>query len=445
MRPSRRAAQAHPSLVRRLRRVSIGSCVLLVAGYRLLLEWNLDHGFELAVGVRFDALASRAAERVRSGEALPVSLPDDPRVSLYIDGHGPPAPIDSRNMLGLADGVLGRVALDGFGPINRAMLLYASYSLPDGTRLTLVERFAEEDMDESRLLRFDTTVNGWHLAGAVALLLAVAALLLLARRASRETARLDAWVGNLDVDNLPEAPPAFVYREHRALAGRVLDALAREAIELDRRRRFLDFASHELRTPLAVASANRELVTSLLARSARGGCASMPEGTSNALERPVERLGRALEDMRRLTTTLLWLARDDRALPSPEPVDVPATVHACVAARRHAVAGDAVDVTLAGDAPGTGSRPLPRTPFELVVSNLVENALRHAGRGTVRVEVRGGAIRVSNPVERVDGDAADELGFGLGLQLVDSLCARLGWSCRRAREGGSFVALLRIA
>jgi signal transduction histidine kinase len=217
---------------------------------------------------------------------------------------------------------------------------------------------------------------------------------------------------------------------------------------LDRERRFVDEASHELRTPLGVLSAEVELAR----KRARS-----PEELVSALtsiEQETDRL-------RRLTQDLLVLARSDRGrLPvHRQDVDVSAVIERVLGEFDERAAGAGVRVL--GDPAGVHAR-VDADRLRQAIENLVDNAIRHAGRGgTVEVaaERRNGRLHVSvrdsgsgfaeallprafEPFARADGDRAGD-GAGLGLTIVRAVAEAHGGSAtaRNLEEGGAEVVL----
>ena len=191
-----------------------------------------------------------------------------------------------------------------------------------------------------------------------------------------------------------------------------------------RQRDFVSDASHELRSP--VATIRTELEVALASPA--------PDGLRDAVTRALaeeERLEQLLAD-------LLLLASVDEQPPPDEPVDL-GDVVAVEARRPHRVA-----VRVHQDAgPVVAGH---RRQLERVVTNLVDNAARHA-RSTVDVRVgtdgSGGARlvvdddgpgipaadreRVFERFTRLDaGRARHDGGAGLGLALVRGIVARHG-------------------
>jgi signal transduction histidine kinase len=195
-----------------------------------------------------------------------------------------------------------------------------------------------------------------------------------------------------------------------------------------RQRQFVSDASHELRSPVTAIRADLEVAL------AEGDRADWP-GVATAVLSEESRLEALLAD-------LLILAAGDEA-PPPPPVGTGAAVDLADLARAEARRPHAVPVT----AGVTGLHPTTVTgsseQLARVVTNLVDNAARHA-QGRVAVGVTGDGRRVRLTVdddgpgvpepdrERVferftrldDARARDAGGTGLGLAVVRSIAER---------------------
>jgi two-component system, OmpR family, sensor histidine kinase MprB len=181
-------------------------------------------------------------------------------------------------------------------------------------------------------------------------------------------------------------------------------------------------ASHELRTPLTALRANVELLAS--------GAELDPEDRRKL----TEDLTVQLDGVGALVGDLVLLARGERALVNPVPVELD-EVAEDAAARARAWWPDA-EITVA-----TEPTPVMGDPDALAraVSNLIDNGVKHGG-GRVEVTVAGGVLRVRDHGPGVPADEADQVfarfwrgpharsrpGSGLGLSIVQQVAASHG-------------------
>lgn len=211
-------------------------------------------------------------------------------------------------------------------------------------------------------------------------------------------------------------------RSTRSAAQRIRGFLVRE-------RQFTRNASHELRSPLTVIQGAAELLR---------------DTVDGPRARPLERIERAVVRMQSTIETFLWLAREERDVPTL-PVEVEPAVEECLATvvrrpgRRHEVR---VEVA--------SGLQLPISPeaLRIVLDNLVGNAFRHGAQGEIRLEVTRESIAVTNPLERPLEDPQrlrDPFvgeGSGIGLAIVNDLCDRYGWTLRIV--GGAEIVTVRV-
>ncbi len=239
--------------------------------------------------------------------------------------------------------------------------------------------------------------------------------------------------------------------ELRGLADTIDGLLERLEGAFDAQRRFVANASHELRTPLTATRALLEMV--LADRDA--GVETFRETCRQALEEG--------DEQERLIDALLALAQGQRGLEAREPIELAAVARDAL--RMHepdaASAGVSIDTALE-PAPMSGDRRL----IERLMSNLVENAIRHNvddGRVRVTVEPGDGTARlvVANtgpvvpdaeierllqPFQRLAPDrVGHRLGLGLGLSIVAAIAAAHAAALEiRPGTGGGLIVELRF-
>jgi hypothetical protein len=216
-------------------------------------------------------------------------------------------------------------------------------------------------------------------------------------------------------------------------ASRLLDAFGRYQRQVEQliaqEKQFTSNASHELRTPLTALRTSCELL-------------QMDAGVDGAARQRVDEMVRVIDGMTATVAASLKLARDRPA--AIEVLDVRELVEDVLLPLRAALGREGVDVVV--DIPAALTVRADRQALQMVLQNLLRNALTYTEAGTVRVtagrdwiEVRdtGRGIAAEHlplvferhfSAARADvGAAAFAGGYGIGLAIVRQLCDRHGW------------------
>lgn len=281
----------------------------------------------------------------------------------------------------------------------------------------------------------------WLLAAAAGL--TVVALLLggwLARRISTPLATLAGRVAS----SRPDAPPedlarGLVHDEVGELA-RHLDLLhARTRALIEREQAFTADASHELRTPLAVLRVAAERL------QAQAGAEQQP--LLRTIQAALWQMGQTIELM-------LALARE---APAGTTTNLPLlpVMENLVLAHAPLLDRQGFEVELA--VPATVTRPWPTALTQLLVGNLLANAMAHAQQPRVVIEADATELRVHNaslppPAALLGAGAAGQArgtrgaaseGLGLGLSIVRRLAERHGLTLELRHHEGQTSAIVR--
>ncbi len=74
------------------------------------------------------------------------------------------------------------------------------------------------------------------------------------------------------------------------------------------------------------------------------------------------------------------------------------------------------------------------------LTNMVRNAFQHSWEGGVTICQTQAMVEIRNRlVEAEDGREPAELGFGLGLFLIEKLCRQFGWGLQTTMVDGEHV------
>ncbi|MCV6589525.1 MAG: HAMP domain-containing histidine kinase [Marinobacterium sp.] len=207
----------------------------------------------------------------------------------------------------------------------------------------------------------------------------------------------------------------FPITELNEIADQLRQGVAKVRRSNEREQQFLKHASHELRTPLAVIQASLDTLQYQVA-------------ADSPVLRPVERAQKASRRMIQLSDTLLWLAREsDKTIPRSPVALLPLCQH-LLEDHRYLLRGRPISTQLqVCDTCINIEAPL----LSIVLANLVRNACQHSGvtesgLGEIHIQLDEQQLQISNPVnpEQLSGEQS----FGLGLELVQRICQKLGWA-----------------
>jgi signal transduction histidine kinase len=226
-------------------------------------------------------------------------------------------------------------------------------------------------------------------------------------------------------DNLPTDLSRHFYDDEVGVLARALEqSMQRVEAFVDREQRFTRNASHELRTPVAVIKGAVELLQKNL------------DSPAAAVQRPLNRIDRAVANMENIIEALLWLSREGAPLNRQTSFAVLPVIRDAIEQNRKRIAGRPVDINLV-----VKSEPVLMVPpslFQIALTNLIRNAVDHTANGTITVYVHDDRVRVSDTGEGIAQKDLSTLtqphvsgsgskGFGLGLTIVNRLCDRLNW------------------
>jgi hypothetical protein len=275
---------------------------------------------------------------------------------------------------------------------------------------------------EARLHEFQNWLVGLLGAAFVAL---VALSIWLSGVLSRQVSDLARRVVDLD-PGAGHSPLAAHFRDREVLTlARAFDEYARRvSVLIARETEFTANVSHELRTPLTTIKTGCELL------------AQDPALAERSRNR-VRAIGASADSIAELIDALLLLGREAPAA-TADAVDLAELVADVAAPLRAAI--EAKGLRLAIDVPGGTALRVHRAALQLLVANLLRNALAYTDRGEIRVRYADGVLAVSDtgvgiaPAElpRVferafRGANARAGGTGIGLAIVRRVAERFGW------------------
>ncbi len=325
---------------------------------------------------------------------------------------------------------------------RRLTLFYAALFFASGTAVLVIPLLSIKSVlhvshvgspgNVTAVTQHDTDIRALLLSSVLGLLLmAVLSVVfgwLLAGRLLRPLRTITSTARDISASNLSRR--LSVGRrpdEFAELAETLNDLFGRLEAAFDSQRHFVANASHELRTPL---TAERTLLQVALAD---------PDAPATELRAAVGQAIALGQQQEQLIDALLTLASSERGIEQPEPFDLRGIAGQVIAARTGQAQLGQIQLTSTLDpAPVVGDPSLA----ESLVSNLVDNALRHnaaggqveiriaqlAGQAVISVRNTGPVIppgdvgRLFQPFQRLDsGRTSQARGHGLGLAIVAAI------------------------
>ena len=268
--------------------------------------------------------------------------------------------------------------------------------------------------------------------GLLALLVLLAGYLLAGGLASR-LERLAARVGEPGDASLVEPG---MERELLAIADALDRYRRRQEAALAREQAFAANLSHELRTPLTAIRTDAEIL------------AALPDAPAAVARRAVRMIG-SVDRINALGNSLLLLGREARPSLLEE-----IRLHPAIAAVWEALMiGNSKPVRLRLEVAEGAAVTADPALFDLVLRNLLDNALRYSEEGEIVCALEGSRLVVA---DCGPGFAEADLAHvfdrfytgprgrhGLGLALVQHVCAASGWqvSAGNSINGGGLVTI----
>jgi signal transduction histidine kinase len=255
----------------------------------------------------------------------------------------------------------------------------------------------------------------------------VLALWLYSYQVGKKTEQLVEWSESASNDLLTNPAPNFKFSEYNRVALYLEKALSKNAHLVEREQRFLSHASHELRTPIAIIRANMEILERI----------SLPSD----LQRPINRIDRASSNMQQITETMLWLVRKSETPPNQNSVSVADLLDNLIEELEYLIQGEEIDIIR--DYAHAPTIKLPETPIKIVVGNLIRNAFQYTHSGTIRVYFEKNSIVIKN-INTQELDLPFQDSFGLGQDLTEKICKKLGWYLEAQEIEGGLLARLHL-
>lgn len=359
-----------------------------------------------------------------SHDTTQLALPNTPSMKLYRLLPGAPLPADlPAELAGLPIG--DHEIFQGEQEFHIGVRQAA-----DGSRFVLL-------YDETEHRARINAVKGIVISGA--LLLCLLVLVLVYALAGHLTRGLGILAERLEKGrgSSPYATPGMD-RELLAVARALDEAVNRQSELLARERDFNAHLSHELRTPLAGIRSDAELMAS-------------NHGLPEAVHRRAARIMASTDRITQLAQSLLLLAREARPQ-LLEPIRLKDSINTAWSSLTAHLSSAAPPLEL--QIPEAAQLEADPALLQLVLHNLLDNALQHGEGKAITCRLEGHCLQVMDqgPGFR-DADLphvfdrfyrrSQSQGHGLGLALVRHICQACGWQiqARQRPEGGALLEL----
>jgi signal transduction histidine kinase len=268
------------------------------------------------------------------------------------------------------------------------------------------------------------------LLGLSGLIIFVLVLLLIFKKITVPVQSLQQWAKNLTVHDIKQTHPDFKFKELNSLAKLILENLGSVANSVEREQTFLSYASHELRTPIAILRSNSALLEKVNPN---------PSETERKIR---DRIQRASLTMKSMTETLLWLSREGHADMPIKVTNLGDLLKNTQAELTYLLNGKSVEVSIEVD---DSEVAIAVVPSLIVLNNLIRNAFQHTQQGTVDIVQKANEVLIINIETELESTNINnasihkELGFGLGMQLVEKLTKQFGWKYTTTKLNNGYM------
>lgn len=300
---------------------------------------------------------------------------------------------------------------------NRVELKVGIHEFFDPDHALFIAHYKEPNSDAAYFLLYDVSdllavrtsrVTVLGMIGLLTLLVALLGVLAahwMTRSALLPVRHLTQHLSDKELDDAAiTLAREFSDDEIGELAQRLASALENERRANQREYEFNKNVSHELRTPIQVVTSSIELMRL----------------SDRPLPTQLDRLSRAAEDMQQIVEVFLWLA-SDRQRGAHDQVGV----RKVIAIATQIAESRELTLEIENQAQDATQYPIPHKVLNVVLRSLIQNAVTHAADQRLDLRLEPGQLSLSNRVTQTDQSAS---GFGIGLTIVERLCARFGWT-----------------
>lgn len=205
---------------------------------------------------------------------------------------------------------------------------------------------------------------------------------------------------------------------------------------VQREKEFTRNASHELRTPLAVIKGAHDIL----------------QESDSCPSRPLERIGRSIQEMELSIVTFLELAREDTVL-QVSPYLAEEICNSCVERLEFLTVGK--DLQLEVNVKYPLQINIPKELVSIILSNLIRNSIRHTSGGKIIVLIEKNLISVEDSGSGISKEILENITnhgvrdgekgeYGYGLNIVEQICEHVSWTMRAENIADGVGARIKI-
>ncbi len=406
--------------------------LVMIVAYSILVQYSLFTGMDELTSYDFHLTARDFANEYQKNPNA--QLPESRRLKTYLGEKKLPDWFKNNYPLkNLKNKKLEwyEVEEKQFGHDKAFYFHVFPYDLQDGNRLYLLEIYTEKDDVPDAFRKSENSGIITIALGIGFIMLVLFAIKYLFKKVSNPLESLSDWANDLTQGKLEQPHPDFHFEEINMLADLIQNAVQDLNQALTREHQFLRFSSHELRTPIAVLRSNMDLLERI--RSKPGD----KEKVS------YQRIRRAVENMHRMTETLLWLSRKEETMPLAELVEISDLVDEIAQENTYLLTGKKVSFNL-------NMIPvrinIPQAAARIIIGNLIRNAFQYTAEGEINIQVTQDAFIVENTGQTLDQpvQGRDDYGFGLGLMLIEQITRKLNLHYENMSIPGGYKAVVSL-
>ena len=406
--------------------------LLMIVAYSTLVPYSLFTGMDELTSYDFHLRARDFAVEYR--ENPNIKLPESRRLKSYLGEKNLPDWFKNNYPLKTLEHTKlewYEVEAKQFGQDEAFYFHVFPYDLHNGNRLYMLETYTDKDDIPEAFRKSENSGIITIAMGIGFIILVLIAIQYLFKKVSGPLEALSGWAKNLTHEKLERPHPDFYFEEINQLADLIKNAVQNLNQALNREHQFLRFSSHELRTPIAVLRSNMDLLERLRPNP----------GDDEKIS--YQRIRRAMDNMHRVTETLLWLSRKEENMPIAEPVDIGDLVDELVRENRYLLSGKEVVCDLKVVPVRI---TIPQAAARIVIGNLIRNAFQYTAQGKVDIQVTQEVFIIENTGQTLGQTIQEkgDYGFGLGLMLVEQITRKLNLRYENLPVPGGYRAVISL-